>query len=194
MTVITLSREMGSLGDEIALAVAARLNLRVVGRDLINHAARQAGVPEVALAEIDELGLLGVKPSPEAFRLYHKTVSQTIHELATTGDLLLVGRGGQMALAANPAVLHVRVIAPRDLRIQRVQESTHLPPEIAAARIDASDRVRADYLRRHYHTRLDYPGLYDLVLNTRHISLETAVNLICQAAQERAKCEPEEIA
>jgi len=179
---ITLSREMGSQGDEIALAVAARLNLRLVGRDLINRAARQAGAPEVALAEIDELGLLDIKPSPAAFRLYHKTVSQVIHELAAIGDLLLVGRGGQVVLATSPAVLHVRVIAPRDLRIRRVQESAQLPPEVAAARIDASDRARANYLRRHHHTRLDNPRLYDLVLNTRQVSLETAVDLVCQAA------------
>ena len=53
MAVITLSREMGSLGDDIARAVAARLGLRLVGRELINRAAKEAGAPEVALAEID---------------------------------------------------------------------------------------------------------------------------------------------
>ncbi len=47
-----------------ARAVAERLGLRLIGRELINRAARAAGVPEVALAEIDELGLLGVKPTP----------------------------------------------------------------------------------------------------------------------------------
>ena len=51
MPIITLSRELGSSGDDIAVAVAERLNLRLVGRDLLNQAARQAGVPEVALAK-----------------------------------------------------------------------------------------------------------------------------------------------
>src|SRR5512136_2215585 len=99
MAVITLSREMGSRGDDVARAVAERLGLRLVGRELINRAAKEAGAPEVALAEIDELGLLGVKPSAAALRLYRDKVAAVIHELAADGDVLLVGRGGQMILA-----------------------------------------------------------------------------------------------
>jgi cytidylate kinase len=180
--IITLSRELGSGGDDIAVAVAERLGLRLVGREVINRAARQAGVPEVALAEIDELGLLGVKPSAGALRLYRETVARVIHELADAGDLLVVGRGGQIALAGRPGVLHVRVIAPRAQRVACVQARCNLPEEVAAARVDASDRARADYLRRHHNVRADDPTLYDLVLNTAHLSVATAVDLICLAA------------
>lgn len=190
MPVITLSRELGSGGDEIAVAVAERLGLRLAGREVINRAARQAGVPEVALAEIDELGLLGVKPAAEALRLYRETVAQVINELADTGNLLLVGRGGQVVLADRPGVLHVRVIAPRAQRVACVQARCNLPAEIAAARVDASDRARADYLRRHHNVRADDPTLYDLVLNMARLSVPTAVDLICLAA-ERAGRPPE---
>ncbi len=113
MPVITLSREMGSRGDEIAQAVAGRLKLRVVGRELINRAAKEAGAPEIALAEIDELGLLGVKPGPASLRLYRQKVAEVIESLAAEGDVLLVGRGGQVVLADRPGVLHVRTTAPR---------------------------------------------------------------------------------
>ncbi|PKO23622.1 MAG: hypothetical protein CVU38_03295 [Chloroflexi bacterium HGW-Chloroflexi-1] len=187
MPIITLSRELGSGGDDIAIAVAERLGLHLVGREVINRAARQAGVPEVALAEIDELGLLGVKPSAEALRLYRETVAQVIHELADAGNLLLVGRGGQIALAGRPGVLHVRVIAPRAQRVAQAQARCNLPEEVAAARVDASDRARAGYLRRHYNTRGDDPALYDLVLNTAHLSVATAVDLLCLAAGRMAK-------
>src|SRR5512136_1463584 len=98
MPVITLSRELGSRGDDLAMAAAERLDLRLVGRELINRAARAAGAPEVALAEIDELGLLGVNPSPTAVRLYTQKVAEVIRELAARGDLLVVGRGGQVVL------------------------------------------------------------------------------------------------
>ena len=141
MPVITLSREMGSRGDDIALAVAQRLNLRLFGRELINRAAREAGAPEVALAEIDELGLLGVKPGPAALRLYQQKVTEVMLDLAGRGDVLLVGRGGQVILAGRPGVLHVRVLAPRPMRIRLVQERCRVSPEVAAARIDAADRA-----------------------------------------------------
>lgn len=183
MPVITLSRQLGSLGDEIAFAVAERLKLRLVGREIINQAARQAGAPEVALAAIDELGLLGVKPSRAAQQQYRATVAQIIGDLVADGNIILVGRGSQVVLAGRPDVLHVRVIAPQALRIRYIQEHYHVSAEAATARITVTDRARADYLRRHYGLRLDTPELYDLILNTAHWRSADAADLICLAAQ-----------
>jgi cytidylate kinase len=182
MPVITLSREMGSCGDDVAVAVAERMRLRLAGRELINRAAREAGAPEIALAEIDELGLLGVKPSPAARRLYGDKVAEVIRELADTGQVLLVGRGSQVVLAGRADVLHVRIIAPQAQRIAVVQQRCGVSHEVAAARIAASDRVRAAYLRRHHGVHWDHPALYDVVLNLGHLSIATAVDLICAAA------------
>jgi len=63
MAVITVSRQLGSLGCDIANSVAQRLGYRMVWRKLINQAARQARTPEMALEMLDELGLLGLRPS-----------------------------------------------------------------------------------------------------------------------------------
>ena len=186
MSIITLSRELGSRGDDIAVGVAEKLNLRLVGRDLLNQAARQAGVPEVALAEIDELGLLGLKPSREALQRYRLTVEGAISGLADAGNVMLVGRGSQIVLAGRPGVLHVRIIAPHAERVRCVQERCHVSAEAAAARIDASDSARAGYLRRNYGARSDDPGLYDLILNTAHWTVGSTVDLLCLAAQQAA--------
>ncbi|MCU0501225.1 MAG: cytidylate kinase-like family protein [Anaerolineae bacterium] len=186
MPIITLSRELGSRGDDIAVAVAERLKLRLVGRDLLNQAARQAGVPEVALAEIDELGLLGVKPGREALQRYQLTVEEVMRGLADAGNVMLIGRGSQIVLAGCAGVLHVRIIAPRAERARCVQERCHVSAEAAAARIDASDRARASYLRRSYDARWDDPMLYALILNMAHLTVERAVELLCVAAHQAA--------
>ncbi len=183
MAVITLSREMGSRGDDIARLVAERLDLRLVGREIINRAAKEAGAPEVALAEIDELGLLGVNPSTTALHLYREKVAAVIHELAAGGDVLLLGRGGQVILAERPDVLHVRIIAPRALRLALVQAGCRVSAEVAAARIDASDAARAGYLKRHFGVRGDEPHLYDLVINMAHLDVSAAADLVCAAAE-----------
>lgn len=185
MAVITLSREMGSRGDDIARCVAERLGLRLVGRELINRAAKEAGAPEVALAEIDELGLLGVKPSAAALRLYQEKVTAVIRELAAGGDVLLVGRGGQVVLADQPGVLHVRIIAPREMRLALVQARCRVPAEVAAARIEASDAARTGFLKRHFGVRGDEPSLYALVLNMAQMDVATAVDLVCLAARQK---------
>ena len=182
MAVITLSREMGSRGDDVARAAAERLGLRLVGRELINRAAKEAGAPEVALAEIDELGLLGVKPSAAALRLYREKVVAVIHELAAAGDVLLAGRGGQVILADQPGVLHVRIIAPLDTRLALVQARCRVPAEIAAARIEAADAARTGFLKRHFGVRGDEPHLYDLIINMAHLDVPATVDLVCLAA------------
>lgn len=186
MTVITLSRQLGSLGDPIALAVADRLHLRLVGRELINRAAGKAGAPEVALAEIDELGLLDVHPSPEALRLYRAKVWEVIRELATEGNVLLVGRGSQVTLADWPETLHVRVIAPLEKRIREIETRCRVPAHVAMARIEASDRARAGYLWRQHKAQLNDPELYDLILNMGRMDTQTAIELICHTAERMA--------
>ena len=91
MATITISRQPGSFGADVAHAVAHNLGYRVVWREVINQAARQAGLPEVALATIYELGLLGLRPSAEARRAYHEAVRQVIEGLAAEGNVVSIG-------------------------------------------------------------------------------------------------------
>jgi len=182
MDVITISRQLGSLGFQVGQALAAKLNYRLVWRELINQAAIRSGAPEVALAMIDELNLLGLAPSPNQFKAYIQVVDQVIHELAADGGIVIVGRGGQVVLHDDPRVLHVRVVSALDVRINRICSFRGISVEAAKAQIETSDRTRKNYLRRVYQVDWDSPALYDLVLNTGRMSLSTAAEIICQAA------------
>jgi cytidylate kinase len=117
------------LGDEVAHAVADKLDYQIIGRDLINLAAVRANVPEVALAAIDDLGLLDLHPPPESIHAYQNSISEIMHELAAGGNVVIVGRAGQVILRDNPQVLHVKVIAPERMRFQRVNSKT-LPSNV----------------------------------------------------------------
>jgi CMP/dCMP kinase len=181
MTVITLSRELGSRGDDVAVALAERLALRVAGREVINRAARAAGAPEIALGEIDELGLLGVRPSAAALAQYDSKVVEVIRELADEDNIILVGRGAQVVLANRANVLHVRIIAPADERIATVQQRCGISKDAAAARVAASDRARAAFLKRSYRISGEDPLLYDLLLNTARLGVASCVAAVCAA-------------
>jgi cytidylate kinase len=183
---ITLSRQLGSLGDEVAQAVAAQLGYTVVGRELINQAARQAGAPEMALAVIDELGLLGVSPSAQAQAAYDDAMRQVMADLADVGRSVIVGRAGCVLLAGHPAALHVRVVAPVGVRVARLA-AAGLAPAAAQAQIEASDRTRALFVRRHYGVDWDATDLYDLVVNTGRLTVEAAAALVCLALARRTQ-------
>lgn len=176
---MTISRELGSLGLEIARAVSEQLGFRLVWREYINKAASRSGAPEAALEAMDELGLLGVSTSLKSRRLYHKAVQQVIEELAKEGNVIIIGRAGQVILRDARNVMHVRITAPIETRIARVARFYHINQECAQAQVEASDRFRRDYLRRHYKSRWDDPHLYDIVLNTQHLSVDEAAQIIC---------------
>ncbi len=183
MAIITISRQMGSLGFEVGNLVANCLGYRVVWRELINEAAQRAGAPEVALAVIDELGLLGLTPTARNSEAYLNAVKAVVLELAGKGNVVLIGRAGQRILANYPGALHVRLIAPLDLRVQRVAKTQNISIESAHAQIEASDQHRRQYLKRYYQADWEDPSLYDLVINTGRILPAAACELICLAAK-----------
>lgn len=185
MTAITISRQLGSLGSQVARLVADQLGFRLVWRELINQAALRSGAPEAALAAIDELGLFGICPSPQACRAYREAVKQVIEELAAEGGVVIVGRAGQLLLKDRADVLHVRVIAPQAVRAERVARARGVPPQAALAQVEASDRYRANYLKRFYQVRWDQAELYDLVINTARTAAPEAAEVICRALQAR---------
>ncbi len=185
--VVTISRQLGSLGHSVAQAVAERLGYRLVWRELINQAALRAGAPEAGLAMIDDLGLLGLHPSPLACRAYRDAVKQVLEELAAQGRVVVLGRAGQVILRQTPYTFHVRIIAPLPLRASRVAARENILIENALARIEASDRARRNYLKRCYHANWNDPELYDLVINTEHVTVEAAADLISQALTRHAQ-------
>lgn len=184
MQAISISRQMGSGGDELAERVAAQLKWGRVSYEVINRAGLAAGAPQVALAEIDELGLLNLRPTAAERRAYQHQVERIIRELAEAGLVVIVGRGSQVILQNQPGVLHVRVVAPLEARLARLQEEKRLSVEAAQARLLKSDQTRARYLWRNYRRRLDDPTLYHLIINTGLLDIAQATTIVVQTYRE----------
>jgi cytidylate kinase len=183
MPTVTISRQMGSTGHSVAKMAAEILGYRLVWREVINQAAHISGSPEAALAAIDELGMLSMCPSPKKCKAYRKAVEKVMHELAEEGNVVILGRAGQVILSRRPDVLHVRIIAPAELRAQRVAQIHAITYEYALEQIHASDKHRETYVDRFYQQRWDDPDLYDLVLNTARLAPETAAEMIAAAVR-----------
>ncbi len=186
---VTISRQMGSLGGEVARLAARRLGYRFVWREVINTAASQAGAPDAALAAIDELGLLSICPSPEDCQAYRQAVQRIMEELASQGHVVILGRAGQIILHGHPRVLHVRVVAPAQVRIERLAVRQNIPLKCALEQVKASDRYRRNYLKRFYSVQWNDPELYDVVINTERLNATAAADLISQALALRIQFE-----
>ena len=206
MRAVTLSREYGSGGGEIGARLAQRLGWQLIDHEVVVQVAHALGVSEEEAEAHDERtesltsrllrnmnlfepAALVATPLPTATDpdVYREALRRVVEEAAAARHVVIVGRGAQFILANSRDVLHVRVVAPLDLRIAYVMRREALDQAAALARIQLKDRDRTRYLQAEYHQPSDNPHLYDLVVNTGILALENIVDLIYQALEYKAK-------
>ncbi|NWF56239.1 MAG: cytidylate kinase family protein [Syntrophaceae bacterium] len=182
MAVITVSRQVGSLGTEIAREAAQRLRYEYVDKEKLEQLLKGFGFPEPQVEKFDEK-----KPpfwdarSLERRKFLHATQA-VLYDLASKGRVVIVGRGGQVLLKQVPGVLHVRIVAPFEKRLKRMVETGGFDEKQAARFLRQSDQDSLGYLQTFFHVNWDDPSLYDLILNTAHLSVETAAQIVTDAA------------
>jgi cytidylate kinase len=205
MRVVTISREYGSGGGEIARRLAARLDWQLVDHEVVARVARELGMSVDEAAERDEraesfaerllIGLQAIEPNvlvnPPLARAhdtqaYHDAACRVIEAAVVEGSVVIVGRAAQMTLAKRRDALHVRIVAPLAQRISYVARRERLDEAGARARIQEKEADRARYLQTFYRCRADDPHHYDLIDNTGVLSLDDAVALIALTLERKA--------
>jgi cytidylate kinase len=117
--------------------------------------------------------------------LYFETMRVLIRELAALGEVVILGRGGQMILADMPRTLNVLCVAPRELRAHRLAERNEIGMEEALHRIVDSDRAQCAFFKKFWHVALEDPKLYDVTVDTGRLSYEAAAQVIVAAARAK---------
>jgi cytidylate kinase len=206
MRAITISREYGSGGGEVARRVAVRLGWQLVDHQMVVHIAQSLGVSESEIEQKDEYSESFASRILSSMRLidpamavgvpvdalttteeaYRQALTNLVHAVAQTGHAVIVGRGSQVLLADLRDVLHVRIVAPIEQRITYVVQREGLDRDAARTRIQQKDRQRERYLQNHYHQSSEDPHLYDLVLNTGIIDLDSIAEIITLALERKA--------
>jgi cytidylate kinase len=184
MAVITISREPGALGEEIAARVAGHLGFLLVDKAHLTQLWTEIDLDEDQLARVDEkipAEKRGVGPETEA---WVKLLPDLVAQLAEEHDLVVIGRGAQGLFRDRPGTLHVRVVATRQFRIRQLQTVEGLSALEARRQIRSLEVQRARYLRFLYRLNVADPCLYDLTIRMDRLSFEQALNLIVAAVDE----------
>ena len=208
MAVVTVTRQYGSGGSLVARLVAERLGWTVIDNEFVGEVARRAGLPTETVAAreerspslIERLGKTLAISAPEMFvpaaaveggpdeDTLHRITERVIAEAASHGRVVLVGRGAMAYLATAPEsaeVLHVYVVAPREVRIRIVVERLHVTADEAARQIHDIDGTRERFLEHYYGRRRDDAANYHLVVNTAWLGYEGAAEIVVDAARHR---------
>lgn len=198
MAVITISRHPGSLGDTIARALADRLSYRLVERIELVRLAERIGGPDVAWERAPELR----ERSPsfwerlnEERRRYSSVLRRVMTLLAEEDNVVIVGLGGGQLLRGLRNVLRMQIIAPMDVRLERVMARGFddvqgpLTRDRARDLIRTRDRDVSGYMRYMFNIDWLEPSHWDMVLNTGRFSVEESVEIIA-AIVETGTLEP----
>jgi cytidylate kinase len=119
---------------------------------------------------------------------YQLLITTLVQDYGDTGRAVIVGRASQIILAQNPDALHIKIIAPLDLRCERVKEARGVSDEQARELVEQHDRWRQLYLRNYHEADWDDLLLYALTINTGRVDPEEAVDLIAgYVTQQEAK-------
>jgi cytidylate kinase len=108
------------------------------------------------------------------------TLTRVITDIADRGNVVVIGRGGQMILRGRPEAVHLQMIADLDVRIRRVQEWESLSEDDARTRILEFRKNRQRFHQRFWSVDVWDPRLYDAVLNTTNLSFEDTAAVAAQ--------------
>ena len=183
MYFITISEMMGTNGEKIARKVAEELKYTFYGAEELFEAASEMGF----LSEIKKLDekapALLERFFSEKPKIYLDRLQSVIYEVAKKGNAVFFGRGGKFLLQSFDCAFHILVTGSMEKRIQRVMEEEQVGREIAEKIINRSEHDKKAFIRFAYDEDWLNPRLYDLLLNTDKLSIDSAVRMIVDAAK-----------
>ena len=203
MAIVTVSRQYGSGGSEVAERVAAALGWTLYDNAVVDSVAARLnmtaaevsareerlptlvervasamalGAPEATLAGV------GAKPSEE--RLVEMT-TLVMQEAVQAGPAVLVGRGAQCMLATRSDALHVYCYAPAEALVEYAVAHLGISRADAPRKVAEMNRQREEYVKRHWKREWRDLGNYDLCVNTARLGVERSAELVTTLARER---------
>ncbi len=184
LSVITVSRQIGSGGTYIAYQVAKKLKFMFVDREILRRAAAHLGSDQKLLEAHEErsaglidniirvfaMGAPEMAYIPKERPVYDRDLfaveSKIIHEIADRSHAVILGRGGFHVLKDRPGALHVFIHAPLEFRVGRIMKVRNMTDvQEARALVEETDRRRTRFIRdmvrrewadaRNYHLCVD---------------------------------------
>jgi cytidylate kinase len=182
--IVTIEREYGSGGGEIAHLLATQLGWKLWDQLLTEEIARLANCPK-AVVEVRE-----ERNDPLYYRLFKsflrgsyegsinahklnlvdsesilKITERVVQHAAKTGNSVIVGRGSQHFLRNRPDTLRVFLYAPRENKVRRLLARGKSETD-AQQLVDTVDRERADFIQKYFNVEWPNRAVYHTMINT----------------------------
>ena len=185
INVITISREAGSAGREIAERLAQDLGYDFFAHELIHKVAESAKMRDPIIESLDEKAhsllkdlILSLTDKQHLWPYeYLNHLIKVIGAIAICGRAVILGRGAQFILP--PAeTLRVRVVAPLEMRVKNLAHELKISADEGERRVARDDADRKAFARKYFNANLDDLSHYDLIINSWYLGLDASVETI----------------
>ncbi|MBU1171110.1 MAG: cytidylate kinase family protein [Proteobacteria bacterium] len=192
MAVLTISRQEGSLGDEIAKAVSDTLSYSLIDKHKIHDMS--SGFKGDYSSEMDVITNES-KPGFFDFIFHQRSVyghmlASMVYDAAGKDKCVIVGRGGQFLLHGKTHVINARIVAPFDLRVERVMTRMNLEKKIASDYVRTSDQKREEFINYLYREKVGDLSWYDLVIDSDRFPMDRVVAFLVDELRRLEKQYP----
>jgi cytidylate kinase len=180
MPLVAMTREMGSLGKDVAAGLAARTNRKVVYHEIIEPIANKMRLRKSHVERFLE-GKSGIweRLTTDRTSLSIFTADETFRFLRDGSTAVIRGWGAVHLLKDIPHVLRVRICAPLETRVKRMMERLATDNRSAIeSEIELSEEAHTAITRRHFNVNWRDAENYDLVLSTERLSVDDCVDEI----------------
>lgn len=196
--IITIAREFGSGGREIALKVSQKLNCGFYDKEKIIETAKDKGIDTSLFEQLDEskMDSFWYKVSPNDYDIpkqalsYEEKVdndkmfmiqSDTIRSIAKSGNAVFVGRCASYILKNNAKKIFIT--AGLEDKIKRIEKRYNLSRDKAIHLINTADEKRENYYDYYTNTKWNAPENYDLIIDVSKTGIDGAVDEIVNAVK-----------
>jgi cytidylate kinase len=183
--VITISREPGSGGSEIARKLAKDLSMDLMGGQIIQHVAESARMSRKVIESLDEKEVsLRDTLLNTLFRDRHlwpdeylQHLTKVIATVGRYGNAIIVGRGANFILPQD-GTFRVRILAPLEYRIRHVMEDRNCDRVQAEQYVVKKENDHRSFIRKYFNADVTDPKHYDILINTGSVTIEGGAEAI----------------
>lgn len=185
LTIVTISRQMCSLGDEIAEALARKTGWELITRNTLLERFFKEITSPYEYHMLQESSRFFIKQNKNTQPLtYLEYFQKELKEFSQQHSVILVGFGSQVIFADDKDALHVRIIASQPVRISRVKRLYHVADQEAEKILITADKKHKKFVSSLYDLDLSDLSLYQMTLNTSTLSVDEGVAAVFSLSRE----------
>lgn len=191
-TIISVGREYGSAGHEIAERIAKELGFKFYDRNMLDEIAQEKNIEVKYLEKYEE------KPRnlilSRSVKGYSNSIEEVIADMqfeylrkkADSGEsFVVVGRCAEEVLKDREGLISIFILGDREVKLNRIKEKFHIEETEALLKMRRHDKNRKRYHNRHSDGKWGDSRSYDLCVNSSKMGVDKTVDILVTYIRER---------